>query len=77
MEGSLDARHDALANAVQAAWFAAYWNNAKHPQSLKRVLAAIYADDNTPKPDVDVDAFLERKKRFMQNGGLQKTNPNS
>lgn len=63
-----------LATGVQSAYLAAYWNNAKHGRPLSKVLDSIYKDANAPKPDVDVNAFLEKKKRFMQNGGFQKTN---
>lgn len=54
----------------------AYWNNAKHPRSLQQVIKKIYQDDDAPKPDVNVDEFLERKRRFEQNGGFS-TDKNS
>ena len=48
----------------------AYWNNAKKPKTLEQVLTAIYRDGTAPKPDVDVDAFKERKRRFEELGGF-------
>ena len=51
----------------------AYWNNAKHPKTLEQTIKRIYAHSspNEPKPDVNVDEFLERKRRFEENGGFQ------
>ena len=70
----MDRQHDALAVGVQSAYYGAYWNNAKHPMSLKRVIKGIYADEDiAPKPDVNVDKYLERKRRF-QDAGLIKHN---
>ena len=68
--GAADRQRDQVAIAVQGAYYTAYWNNAKHPKSLQQVIKKIYQDDNTPKPDVNVDEFLERKRRFEQSGGF-------
>ena len=70
IEGAADAQRDRVATAVQGAYYTAYWNTAKHPKDLQQVLRAVYQDDNTPKPDVDVEKFLERKRRFEQHGGF-------
>lgn len=59
-----------MAVAVQGAYYGAYWNNTKRPKTLQQVVEQIYKDENAPKPDVNVDEFLERKRRFEQNGGF-------
>lgn len=68
--GAGDVQRDKLAVAMQQAFYTAYWNNAKHPKRLDRVLREIYKDDTAPKPDVDVKNFQERKRRFEENGGF-------
>lgn len=73
--GAGDAQRDKLAIAMQQAYFTAYWNNAKHPKTLDRVIRSIYKDDTKPKPNVDVEKFLSRKRRFEENGGFA-TNKN-
>ena len=72
--GAMDARKDARAVAMQQSYYTAYWNNAKHPMRLDRVIRNIYKDDNTPKPDVDVEKFQERKRRFEERGGFNAEN---
>lgn len=73
--GALDKQHDDMAVALQGAYYAAYWNNSgKKGKSLEHVLKQIYKDPNAPKPDVNVNAFLEQKRRFEQNGGFKKRN---
>lgn len=67
--GAADRQRDELAAHIQGAYYSAYWNNAKRPESLQKVLKKIYADPKAPKPDVDVNKFLERKRRLEQNGG--------
>jgi hypothetical protein len=59
---------------MQQSFFTAYWSKAKHPKSLGRVIQDIYKDDNAPKPEVNVDKFLERKRRFEALGGFNKEN---
>ena len=76
MEGAADRQKDQLANHIQGAYYFAYWNNAKHPKDLNYVLNKIYKPTNNIKPDVDVDAFLEQKRRFEAYGGF-KNNKNS
>lgn len=73
--GAADRQRDQVAIAVQGAYYGAYWNNAKHPKTLQQVIQKIYKNDNEPKPDVNVDEFLERKRRFEQSGGFT-TNKN-
>ena len=68
--GAADRQRDQVAIAVQGAYYGAYWNNAKHPKTLQQVIQRIYRNENEPKPDVNVDEFLERKRRFEQNGGF-------
>lgn len=69
--GAADKSRDSLAQLVQGAYYTAYWNNAKHPVKLDRVIKQIYKDDNAPKQDVDVEAFLEKKRRFAEDGGFK------
>ena len=76
MEGAADRQKDQLAASIQGAYYTAYWNNAKHPKSLNQVIEKIYKNQDEPKPDVNVDEFLERKRRFEQHGSLQR-NKNS
>ena len=44
---------------------------------LDRVIRNIYKDDNTPKPDVDVEKFQERKRRIEERGGFNAENKQS
>lgn len=68
--GAIDAQKDKRAIAMQQAYYTAYWNNAKHPIRLDRVIRDIYKDATAPKPDVDIEKFKERKRRFEANGGF-------
>lgn len=68
--GAADRQRDQVAIAVQGAYYGAYWNNAKRPKTLQQVIEKIYKNDDAPKPDVNVDEFLERKRRFEQLGGF-------
>lgn len=72
--GAMDAQKDKRAIAMQQAYYTAYWNNAKHPMRLDRVIRDIYKDDTAPKPDVDIKKFQERKRRFEANGGFNSKN---
>lgn len=76
MRGAADRQRDQVAIAVQGAYYTAYWNNVKHPKSLQQIIKKIYQDDKAPKPDVNVEEFLERKRRFEQNGGFTSTDKN-
>lgn len=72
-EGAALRRKDDLASLVQNAFLHAYWNNKKNPMRLSEVLKDIYGEEHSEKaqakkPDVDVDAFLERKRRFGLDG---------
>lgn len=69
--GASDRQRDQLAIAIQGAYYNAYWNNAKKSKTLEQVLATIYRDDSAPKPDVNVDEFLKRKRRFEELGGFK------
>lgn len=69
--GASDAQRDKLALAMQQAYYTAYWNNAKRPMRLDKVIRNIYQDNTAPKPDVDVSAFLARKRRFEHAGGFR------
>lgn len=62
--------------AVCSGFWSGYYANAKHPKPIKTVLEKMYqlhvqAKQQTagimkPKPEIDVDAFLEREKRFKE-----------
>ena len=60
--------------AVMTGYWSGYYNNAKHPTKLSKIIASIYKNHkkstsqgvSKPKVDVDVDAFLEREKKFRQ-----------
>lgn len=69
-EGVADKRRDDLATLAQAAWLVSYWSTTKNPRKLKDVLNEIYGKENETKskPDVDVEAFLEQKRRMGING---------
>lgn len=66
--------------ALQTGYWAGYYNNAKHPKSVKSFTEAMLRTHNqqdatktsAPKPDVDVEAFLAKeakfKARLVQNG---------
>jgi hypothetical protein len=54
---------------MQGAYYAAYWNNAKKPRSLKKVIKDIYHQDteakDKPKPDIEL---FEQRARRLSNG---------
>lgn len=69
-EGAAFRRKDDLAALAQAAYLNVYWNNKKRPKSLEDIIKEIYKDTTkqTKKPDVDVQAFLEQRRRFGLDG---------
>lgn len=69
-EGAAEKRRDDLAALAQGAFLVAYWSTTKNPKKLKDILNEIYGEENETKskPDVDVDAFLEQKRRMGING---------
>ena len=71
--GASDVQKDQLAMYMQLAYYTAYWNNAKHPRKLVRVIKDIYKGQNSKKEksDVDVEKFKERKRRFEEYGGYK------
>lgn len=70
--GASDVLKDQQAIAMKQSYYTAYWNNAKHPIRLERVISNIYKDRSLPKPDVNVEEFQKRKRRFEELGGFQK-----
>lgn len=58
--------------AVQSGYWSAYYSGAKHPKPVNRIAEDMMkrhkAQDakklSAPKPDVDVDAFLEMEAQF-------------
>lgn len=67
--------------AIQSGYWSAYYSNAKHPKPVSKITEDMVrrhklADVNklaVPKPDVNVDAFLEMEAQFQarlaQQGG--------
>lgn len=63
-----------LAQLLQASYYTAYWNNAKHPVSLDRVLSKLCTNNTaSKKPEVNVDKFQELERR-MQKYACRKSN---
>ncbi len=69
--GAGDVQRDKQAIALKQAYYTAYWNNAKHPIRLDRAINDIYKDNSLPKPDVNVEEFQKRKRRFEELGGFK------
>ena len=67
-EGAADKRRDDLAALAQAAYLVSYWTTTKNPMKLKDVLNDIYGKEQKVRPDVDVEAFLEQKRRMGIDG---------
>ena len=59
---------------VQSGYWAAYYNNSKHPKSLKTISESLIqrhqrvprSSKDSLKPDVDVEAFLAQEELFKQ-----------
>lgn len=56
---------------VVQGFYAGYYGRAKKPKPLKQVISKLLhpkksKDDDTPAPDVDVEAFLEMDRRFKE-----------
>lgn len=67
-EGAADKRRDDLAALAQAAYLVSYWTTTKNPMKLKDILNDIYGKEQKVRPDVDVEAFLEQKRRMGIDG---------
>ena len=67
-EGAADKRRDDLAALAQAAYLVSYWTTTKNPMKLEDVLNDIYGKEQKVRPDVDVEAFLEQKRRMGIDG---------
>ena len=76
VSGYQDHLFDMQCIAVSAGFWAGYYGNAKHPKPIKTILEKMYQVHTQvkqqhsgivkPKPDIDLDAFLEREKRFKE-----------
>lgn len=72
IQGYGDAILDQQILALQSGFWSAYYANAKHPKPLSKVAEEMVRRHNckveshisTPKPDVDVEAFLEMEAQF-------------
>lgn len=73
--GYADSLLDAQLIAVQTGFWSAYYSNTKHPKPVQQITESMVrkyerAKDAktkaaTPRPDVDVDAYLEQEARFQ------------
>ena len=67
-----DALLDQQIIAVQTGYWSAYYSGAKHPKPFNTIADEMVRKHrnkgankmSTPKPDVDVEAFLEQEARF-------------
>ena len=73
VEGYGDRLFDQHVLAVQAGYWAGYYNRAKHPKSIKSVLTSMLHKRQqtdrgikTPAPEVDVEAYLEMERKFQE-----------
>lgn len=75
IEGYEEHLFDLKCISVHVGYWCGYYNNTKHASSLKDVLRKLYNAHKKPKrsskvevarPDVDVEAFLERERRFRE-----------
>ena len=72
VEGYGDRIVDSQIIAVQMGYWSAYYSGVKHPKPVSRIAEDIVRRHkaqgaknlNTPKPDVDVDAYLEMEAQF-------------
>ena len=72
VQGYGDAILDQQIVAVQSGYWSAYYSNAKHPKSVNKIAEDMLRRHNqakqssisTPRPDVDVEAFLELEAQF-------------
>ena len=69
--GYADSLIDKQVVAVQTGYWSAYFANSKHPKSVKQISESIMrkhegaqSKTSSPRPDVDVEAFLEQEARF-------------
>lgn len=73
--GYMDSVLDQQLVAVQTGFWAAYYSNSKHPKSVQQISESMLTKHarikdaqnkaSTPRPDVDVEAFLEREAKFQ------------
>lgn len=73
--GYTDSLLDLQMISVQSGYWSAYFTNSKHPKSVKQITESMLrkheqledanTKTSTPRPDVDVDAFLEREAKFQ------------
>lgn len=73
IQGYGDHLFDQQILAVQAGYWAGYYNKAKHPKSIKSILTKMLQKRQqsehklkTPVLEVDVEAFLERERLFKK-----------
>lgn len=72
IRGYSDSLLDQQIIAVQAGYWSAYYSGSKHPKPVNAVAEEMVRKHHTqgatkmsvPRPDVDVEAFLEQKARF-------------
>lgn len=72
VEGYSDRMIDYQIIALQSGYWSAYYSGVKHPKSVSRIAEDIVKRHKAqgakkltaPKPDVDVDAYLEMEAQF-------------
>ena len=67
--GYADRLHDQQILAVQSGYWSGYWSNSKHPKSLNQIVDMLTRKSNkdtSHADDVDVEAFLERERKFNE-----------
>ena len=73
VDGYSDRLFDQQIIAVQAGYWAGYYNKAKHPKNIKTILTTMLRKRQNaekkvkaPAPEVDVEAFLAMEQRFKE-----------
>ena len=72
IQGYGDALLDQQILALQSGYWSAYYYGSKHPKPVAKIAEDMVKHHkkqdaktvSTPKPDVDVEAFLEREAKF-------------
>lgn len=73
VQGYTDRLLDQQILAVQTGYWAAYYTGSKHPKSVQQLAEDMVrkhqrkqdaADMSIPRPEVDVNAFLEKEAKF-------------
>lgn len=77
IQGYSDRIFDQQILTVQSGYWAAYYQNAKHPKPIKTVIDGmisrrrqaeekVFKGKNVERPEVDVEAFLATEEQFLK-----------